>query len=163
MAPCGNHQPHLALASVTIADAFVARARAGPEAGLCSHPCQDVLGTIPGRLDRGEVKCGGPSRCRTWHLHPQHTMDGGDTRACGQSTKSPCGWCEDRALHPPAHSNCWQLGNGPQAGRPQTYAFNDDPLPPSLTLGPCWENSGVSGRGLCMTLTFTSGTAPDPE
>lgn len=44
----------MVLAAAAIADAFVYRARSGPKAGLCPHPCQDILATIPRRLDRGE-------------------------------------------------------------------------------------------------------------
>lgn len=88
VAPRNKHEPRLALAAAAMADTFESRANSRLEAGPCPHPYQDVPGTVLGRLG-GEVKWGGPSYCKTCHLQLQHTRDGGDRWAWGQSTKEP--------------------------------------------------------------------------
>lgn len=64
---------------------------AGPTLGRKQAPVP-TLTRMSQALSLGgwvEVKWGGPSYCKTWHLQLQHTRDGGDRWAWGQSTKEP--------------------------------------------------------------------------
>lgn len=107
MAPRNKHEPHLALAAAAIADAFECRANSRPEAGPCPHPYQDVPGTAPGRLGRGEMG-------RALLLQDMAFAAATYQRWWGQVglgpeyQGAPVGGVRAKpsALHPPAHSNC---------------------------------------------------------